>query len=361
MPHGEPEGPLKARIAEEIRANGPMPVVRFFEIAVADPQDGYWQRRSIIGASGDFVTAPEISQIFGELVGLWCAGAWQSMGLPPAVRLIELGPGRGTLMRDVLRTLRRALPHLHAALDVHLVELSAPFRATQAETLAGFTAAAAPAWHDDLSHVPPGPAILIANEFLDALPVRQLVRVGARWHERVVTCDSTGALAFAVGDPVAAEMLEPAEEGAVAELREAEVPLLATLAARNAPIAALFIDYGPEDACFGDTLQAMRRHAYEDPLAAPGTCDLTAHVQFARFAAQARAAGLSVDGPMVQAEFLGAMGIAIRASRLMSANPAEAAAIELAAQRLIAPTGMGSLFKMLALRSSGLPPAPPFL
>lgn len=360
MPSADPSATLKARIAAEIRAQGPMSVARYFEIAVADPQDGYWQRRSIIGAGGDFITAPEISQIFGELVGLWCAGAWQSMGLPPAVRLIELGPGRGTLMRDVLRTLRRALPPLHAAVHVHLVELSAPFRDAQAETLAGFTTAADPVWHDDLADVPPGPAILIANEFLDALPIRQLVRRAGRWHERVVTCDAAGNLATAVGDPVEAEMLGPADDGAIAELREAETPLVATLAARPAPTAALFIDYGPEEACFGDTLQAMRRHAYEDPLAAPGTCDLTAHVQFARFADTARAAGFAVDGPMVQAEFLGAMGLALRASRLMSANPSQAAAIELAAQRLIAPTGMGSLFKMLALRTSALPPAPPF-
>ena len=360
MPPAEAPGVLKARIIEEIRAKGPMPVARYFEIAVADPEAGYWQRRSIIGAGGDFVTAPEISQIFGELLGLWCAGAWQSMGMPPSVRLVELGPGRGTLMRDVLRTLRRALPAMHAGLHVHLVELSAPFRAAQAELLAGFTAAADPVWHDDLSQVPPAPAIVIANEFLDELPVRQLVRAQGHWRERVVTCDAAGALAFGLGDVVDAEGLGPAEEGAIAELREGEAPLLATLAARAAPTAALFIDYGPEDARFGDTLQAMRRHAYEDPLADPGTCDLTAHVQFARFAEAARAAGFAVDGPMVQAEFLGAMGLAIRASRLMSANPSEAAAIELAAQRLIAPTGMGSLFKVLALRSPHLPPAPPF-
>lgn len=360
MPHADPAGALKARIVAEIRAHGPMPVARFFEIAVADPQAGYWQRRSIIGTAGDFITAPEISQIFGELVGLWCAGAWQSMGMPATVRLVELGPGRGTLMRDVLRTLRRALPALHAGLHVHLVELSAPFRAAQADLLAGFTAAADPTWHDDLSGVPAGPAIIVANEFLDALPVRQLVRSQGQWQERVVTCDDAGNLAFAAGEPVEVDALGPANDGAIAELREAETPLLAVLAARAAPTTALFIDYGPEEACFGDTLQAMRRHTYEDPLADPGACDLTAHVQFARFADKARAAGFAVDGPMVQAEFLGAMGIAIRASRLMSANPAEAAAIELAAQRLIAPTGMGSLFKMLALRSPSLPPAPPF-
>jgi NADH dehydrogenase [ubiquinone] 1 alpha subcomplex assembly factor 7 len=360
MPPAEPDGKLKSRIVDEIRAKGPISIARFFEIAVADPQHGYWQRRSIIGASGDFVTAPEISQIFGELVGLWCAGAWQSMGMPAAVRLVELGPGRGTLMRDVLRTLRRALPAMHAGLHVHLVELSAPFRAAQAALLAGYTAGSEPTWHDDLASVPAGPAILVANEFLDALPVRQLVRNQGRWHERVVTCDGDGRLAFGIGDPVAADALGPAEDGAIAELRDAEAPLLATLAARTEPTAAIFIDYGPEEACFGDTLQAMRRHAYEDPLVAPGTCDLTAHVQFARFAEKARAAGFAVDGPMVQAEFLGAMGIAIRASRLMSANPGEAAAIELAAQRLIAPTGMGSLFKVLALRSPALPPAPPF-
>lgn len=360
MPPAEVSGSLKARIAADIRSNGPMSVARFFEIAVADPQDGYWQRRAVIGAGGDFITAPEISQIFGELIGIWCAGAWQSMGMPAQVRLIELGPGRGTLMRDVLRTLRRALPPLHAAAEVHLVELSGPFRAAQAEALAGL-APFPPHWHHDVAEVPDGPAILIGNEFLDALPVRQLVRVQGEWRERVVICDDNGNLAFALGGRVDYTAPRPAEDGAVLELREGEGPLLRALAARSAPLAALFIDYGPEDHRFGDTLQAMRRHTYEDPLAAPGTCDLTAHVQFAAFAEAARRTGFAVDGPMVQAEFLGALGLAIRASRLMSANPADAAAIELAAQRLVAPTGMGSLFKVLALRTPALPLTPPFV
>lgn len=359
MPSSDHPSTLSARIADEIRRSGPISVARFFEMAVADPDEGYWQRRAIIGANGDFITAPEISQIFGELLGVWCAGAWQSMGMPAEVHLIELGPGRGTLMRDVLRTLQRALPAMHAAVRVHLVELSAPFRAAQAEALSGLTACA-PSWHDSLAQVPDGPTILLANEFLDALPIRQLVRADGRWHERVVTCDVAGNFSFVLGPEVADATLPSAEDTAILEMRDGESPLLATLAARCGPTAALFIDYGPETAQFGDTLQAMRRHAYENPLAAPGTCDLTAHVQFARFAEQARVAGFAVDGPMVQAEFLGAMGLAVRASRLMSANPAEAAAIELAAQRLVAPTGMGSLFKMLVLRSPALPPSHPF-
>jgi SAM-dependent MidA family methyltransferase len=277
--------------------------------------------------------------------------------------LVELGPGKGTLMRDILRTLARAMPALHAAAQVHLVEMSAPFRATQAETLQGYTAIE-PQWHDDAAHVPDGPALLVANEFLDALPVRQLVAENGSWRERLVTCDDAGALAFTLGQPLeaisAAMPAPPVADGAVLEVRRGEEALLATLARRKHPLTALFIDYGPADLAFGDTLQAMRSHAYVDPLLSPGTCDLTAHVQFAHLVQKARAAGFACDGPITQAEFLGALGLAARASRLMAANPRDAAGIELAAQRLVAPTGMGSLFKVLALRTPALPKPPPF-
>jgi SAM-dependent MidA family methyltransferase len=349
---------LRARIVRD----GPMPVDEFMRTCLADPEHGYWQRPGVIGAGGDFITAPEISQAFGELIGLWCAVVWQGMGQPAPVRLIELGPGRGTLMRDALRAARVVPPFLEAV-TVHLIEISAPLREMQQETLMGL-ALPAIAWHQALDEAAPGPAIIIANEFLDALPIRQLVFADGDWRERVVDVDAQGSLRFATGraaqieaDPSAA----PPRAGDILELRPSEEALLAELARREAPLQALFVDYGPAEPAYGDTLQAMRRHAWVDPLAEPGLADLTAHVQFAHLARKARAAGLAADGPMPQAEFLGRLGIAERAARLMAANPGEAGAIEAGVQRLLSPSGMGSLFKVMAVRSASLPPAPPFV
>jgi NADH dehydrogenase [ubiquinone] 1 alpha subcomplex assembly factor 7 len=218
-------------------------------------------------------------------------------------------------------------------------------------------------WHEALDQVPEGPAIVIANEFLDALPIRQLVFDSGAWHERVVDIGPNGALRFATGPPVPdpADGQPPPSPGAIVELRAAEEDLLGHLAGRKAPLAALFIDYGPAETATGDTLQAVRRHAYVDPLAEPGSADLTAHVRFARFARKARAAGLAADGPMAQAQFLGALGIAERAARLMAANPGEAAAIEAGVQRLLSLTGMGQLFKAMLVRSRSLPSLFPFV
>jgi SAM-dependent MidA family methyltransferase len=219
-------------------------------------------------------------------------------------------------------------------------------------------------WHESLNQVPEGPAIVIANEFLDALPVRQLAFNDGSWRELVVEIDARGDLRFAAGPKVECpdQDISPApEEGSILELRAGENEVLAQLARRQQPLTALFIDYGPTELVYGDTLQAVRRHAYVDPLAAPGTADLTAHVQFARLAAKARAAGLAADGPITQAEFLGALGAAQRTARLMAANPAEAGAIETGVQRLLSPAGMGQLFKVLAVRSPTLPPPPPFV
>lgn len=361
MPADEPHEPqgLLRRLIEAIRRDGPMPIDRFMQSCLADPIDGYWQRASTIGSRGDFITAPEISQIFGELIGLWCAVTWGAMGEPAPVRLIELGPGRGTLMSDILRTTARAVPSFHAAAEVHLVEVSRPMREAQASGLASLTASPL-SWHASLDVVPDGPAILLANEFLDALPIRQFVLEAGAWRERVVTCDASGRLAFGLGARADGIARASARCGDVLEVRPGEDAVLAALVARTKPLAALFIDYGPADAAYGDTLQAMRSHGYVDPLAAPGASDLTAHVQFARLAEKARALGLGADGPITQAEFLGVLGHAPRTSRLMSANPAKAGEIEAAAQRLVAPTGMGTLFKVLCVRSPTVPVPPPF-
>jgi SAM-dependent MidA family methyltransferase len=358
---------LAAALRERIRRDGPMPVDRFMQACLEDPVHGYLVKRDSIGAGGDFVTAPEIAQVFGELIGLWCAVTWQGMGRPARVRLVELGPGRGTLMRDALRALRVAPAFLEAA-SVHLVEISPALRQWQHRLLVGGDLAGrapAIAWHGTVAEVPPGPAIVVGNELLDALPIRQLVYRDAAWHERVVETAPDGTLRFAVGPevhhagPAALQEGEPAP-GAIAELRPGEDALIAALAARVEPFAALFIDYGPAEPRLGDTLQAVRGHAYVDPLAEPGTADLTAHVQFALLAAKARAAGLAVAGPITQAELLGRLGIAERTARLMAANPQRAGEIEAATQRLMSPTGMGQLFKAIAVHSPGLPPPPAF-
>jgi SAM-dependent MidA family methyltransferase len=385
----EEAGALRERLRETIARDGPMPVDRYMRACLGDPEHGYWQRAATIGGRGDFVTAPEISQVFGELIGLWAALAWERMGRPAPLRLVELGPGRGTLMRDALRA-ARAVPGFVGAAGVHLVEASRPLREIQQQTLppppsggrdgegriaehlrSGFPPPLAPphqgegkiariAWHERLEEVPPGPAIVIANEFLDALPIRQLVFAEGAWRERVVGLAADGGLEFAAGAEVAYRGEAQPIEGTIVELRPAEGELLASLAARGALFAGLFVDYGPAGPAVGDTLQAVRRHAYASPLAEPGAADLTAHVQFAALARKARSAGLAADGPLTQAEFLGRMGVAERAARLMSANPGRAGEIEAAVQRLISPTGMGSLFKVLALRSPALSPSVPF-
>lgn len=338
-----------------------MPVDRFMQACLDDPVHGYRLKPDTIGAGGDFVTAPEISQVFGELIGLWCAVAWQGMGRPAPLRLVELGPGRGTLMRDVLRV-AKAVPAFADAATVHLIEISPPLRRLQQDLLlrsegkAGFPGIA---WHRAVGDVPPGAAIVVANEFLDALPIRQLLYCDDGWHERVVEMAPEGGLRFAAGRKVEYAGGTP-QPGAIVELRPGEDDLLAALGARAGPLLALFVDYGPAEQSLGDTLQAVHRHGYSEPLAAPGMADLTAHVQFAALAGKARAAGLAVAGPVTQAEFLGRLGITERTVRLMAANPARAGEIEAATQRLMSPTGMGQLFKAMAMRSPGLPPPPAF-
>ena len=354
---------LLAALCRRIRRDGPMPVDRFMQACLDDPVHGYRLKPQTIGADGDFVTAPEISQVFGELIGLWCAVVWAGMGRPAPVRLVELGPGRGTMLRDALRA-AKAVPQFLAAATLHLVETSAALREMQHHTLQpgsrGADQIPRVAWHERLAEVPAGAAVIVANEFLDALPIRQLLSRDGAWCERVVEATPDGDLRFAAGPKIGRPDEAPPPDGAIWELRAGEDELLAALAARSAPHVALFVDYGPAGPAFGDTLQAVRRHAYVDPLAEPGTADLTAHVQFSVLAGKARTAGLAVDGPISQGEFLGRLGSAERTARLMAANPVRAAAIEAATQRLMSPTGMGQLFKAMVVRSPELPSPPPF-
>ena len=314
----------------------------------------YYARREPFGARGDFTTAPEMSQAFGECLGLWAAVVWQQMGSPSSVRLVEFGPGRGTLMADALAAIDTAVPAFRAALTVHLVEASPSLRTTQARMLGPGVAE----WHDDATSLPPGPAIILGNEFLDALPIRQFVRRGEGWMERFVL-DGRFAEYPAENPP---SLPADAAEGAVQEWNEASEAFIAALADRLLAQggAALFLDYGPAESGLGDSLQALSGHEAADPLAEPGSVDITAHVDFAAMARVARAAGLATHGPVPQGLFLQALGLMTRASMLARAAPRTAGMQLSAAQRLLAPEGMGRLFKALALCHPSLPTPPGF-
>src|SRR5271154_821422 len=313
-------------LGDEIRAligeDGPISLERYMALALAHPTYGYYMNRDPFGAEGDFTTAPEISQMFGELVGLWAAEVWAAMGSPDPVRLIELGPGRGTLMSDALRA-ARIVPAFRNALDVRLVETSPALAAMQHELLVD--SGVAVSWAQTLKEVPNGPAIVIGNEFLDALPVRQFVRVNGQWRERTVRLNSDGALAFDVADKPEPYIRAAAANGEVLEVSPSGHRLMFELGTRLVKQggAALLIDYGHASTRFGDTLQALRAHRYVDPLAAPGDCDLTAHVDFAAMARSASATGAAVYGPVDQGDFLRAIGIDLRTKALAErASPA---------------------------------------
>jgi NADH dehydrogenase [ubiquinone] 1 alpha subcomplex assembly factor 7 len=357
---------LAARLRDRIACEGPISVHDYMEACLGDRGSGYYTTRQPIGAAGDFITAPEISQIFGELIGAWAAAVWQAMGAPSSVIVAELGPGRGTLMADALRVWRSA-PEFLACVSVALVERSPVLAAVQREALGDSPAQIQ--WYAALEDVPRGPLILIANEFIDALPVQQIVRAGGVWRERTVTLAGNGGFAFGAGAPLERDDLPSwlgkadAADGAVFEMRPAAFKLIEALAgrAKDAPVAALIADYGHAESGAGDTLQAVHRHRFADPLAAPGETDLTAHVDFAALKEAARARGLSTFGPMPQGRFLLKLGLQSRCDRLIrDATQDQRDAILSGAARLADPRQMGALFKVLALQSSGLAPPPPF-
>ena len=343
-----------------IAHKGPLSLAEFMTEALWHPSEGYYARSDVLGRSGDYTTAPEISQMFGELLGLWAGSAWEAMGRPAAVRLVELGPGRGTLLADALRA-ARLVPGFLAAIELHLVEASPRLQATQAATLARY----APHWQAHFAAVPQGPFILLANEFFDALPILQLERTAAGWFERLVACDEVRerfrfvlARQAAPAARLLPAALVSAPLGSVAEISPAAISLVAMIAARLVAHggAALLIDYGPAESQARATLQALRRHHPHDPLEAPGTADLTAHVDFAALARAAREAGAAVHGPIEQGTFLARLGITARAERLAAAaTGAQPAAIRSGLRRLIDEREMGTLFKALALTDPQLP------
>jgi NADH dehydrogenase [ubiquinone] 1 alpha subcomplex assembly factor 7 len=341
---------LKQKLVEHIQENGPMTVAEFMAACLHDPDDGYYATRpSIGGENADFLTAPEASQMFGELVGLWCAYEWDALG-KPAVNLIELGPGRGVLMQDALRATQR-IEGFHDGVSIIMVETSDPLREEQGlrVPLAEFAAR--------LEDAPPGPSLIIGNEFLDCLPIRQFVRGEDSWHEKLVGLDEADQLTFGLSAALTAPDSDD-EPGAVREIAPSLPSLIYEIEQRlhADPGRALFIDYGyaaPEGA---DTLQALQQHKKIDPLKTPGEADLTAHVDFARLAHLAREAGLQVHGPVGQGDFLRSLGIEFRAETLSHANPSHTERLQRELKRLTDANEMGALFKIICLSSPNLPP-----
>ncbi|QFR32908.1 class I SAM-dependent methyltransferase [Ancylobacter sp. TS-1] len=340
-------------LARQIALTGPLTVADYMEQCLFHPAHGYYTTREPFGATGDFVTAPEISQMFGELLGLWAAETWLRLGSPAPFVLAELGPGRGTMMADILRATAR-VAGFHEAARVVLVEASPRLRAKQAETLRAYPVE----WVERIEALPPGPLVLLANEFIDALPIRQFVRTPDGIAERMVGLDAAGNLAFGLRpgarlDSRAEARLAVAPPGAVLEICPLGLSVAATLGARLALSggAALLVDYGHAGG-FGDTLQALYRHAFDDVLAHPGQADLTAHVDFAALARAAMGAGARAFGPLPQGALLQRLGLDDRAFRLKrAASEADREMVEAARLRLAGSDEgqMGTLFKALAL------------
>ena len=352
--------PVERRVRDRIIQSGPISIAEYMEIALGDPDHGYYRTRDPLGAAGDFVTAPEISQVFGELIGLWCTTMWQAMGAPDVVRLVELGPGRGTLMADAIRAAECA-PNFLAAADIHLIETSPTLRVRQHDVLEVLH----PTWHEHFTEAPGGPCMVIANEFFDALPIEQFVRTPDGWRRRGIGIDDAAhELCFVLTD---SELTIPAPFqdaplGVPCELRPDAEMLVDKIARRisSEGCAALIIDYGHAVRAPGETLQAVRRHRFDGVLTQPGLADLTAHVDFAAVAEAARAAGGDAHGPVAQGVFLDRLGLSIRAQILCESTPECAGEIRVSCRRLRDPDEMGKLFKALAITPRGSPLPPGF-
>lgn len=345
---------LGTRIAGLIAADSPIPVSEYMALCLFDPQHGYYTTREPFGCDGDFITAPEISQMFGELVAVWLYEAWVANGRPVPATVAEIGPGRGTLMKDMLRTWSRLDPTFFEAVNFALVETSPRLAEMQRNTLGPMAAKAT--WHETVAALPAMPLFIVGNELFDALPVRQFVRTTAGWRERMVGLNDHGALAFFAGmaapDP---KLLPPdaasAPEGAIVEFAPARSALMAEIAGRISSHggAGLFIDYGYLLSGVGDTLQALKNHAFDDVLAHPGDADLTSHVDFAALSKVAQAQGLKTMAT-TQGAFLLSMGLLERAGNLGAhAHEAGRDAISAQVERLAGPDQMGELFKVLAV------------
>jgi SAM-dependent MidA family methyltransferase len=345
--------PLERLIRETIADEGPMRLDRYMALCLGHPRYGYYMAREPFGEAGDFITAPEVSQVFGELIGVWCAAVWAGMGRPQPFNLVELGPGRGTLMADIMRA-ARVMPEFGEAAAVHLVESSKRLRALQKQAV-GREAV----WHDSVASLSRGPMLLVANEFFDALPIRQFEFREGRWHERCVGLDDDR---LTIGLCATVETIAAAgRDGDIVEEAAAAADIAAEIGGRLAhhPGAALIVDYGHLATAAGDTLQAVRRHRFVPVTEAPGECDLTAHVDFERLARALRDGGAITHPALSQREFLMAMGLEARIARL-AADASTRDVLERAAARLADEAQMGNLFKVLAATSPGLAAPYPF-
>ena len=358
--------PLEGEIRRLIAVAGPMPLGEYMRLCLTHPQYGYYINRDPLGGGGDFVTSPEISQMFGELIGLWMASVWRQMNAPENIRLVELGPGRGTLMHDALRA-AKVVDGFREAAVLHLVEVSPALRQIQERRLEQVDIQIL--WHDKLDEVPAGPSIIVANEFIDALPVRQAVRQADGWHERVIEVSPEGNFVIsAARDPLPffetsmPRGLRQAPAGSIYEWRADDIALELGRRMRGEG-AALIIDYGHAQYGLGDTLQAVAGHSFTDPLRAPGKADLTAHVDFEALAQCAESMGARIHGPIRQRDLFLRLGIERRAAALKASAPRDKAAdIEIAYSRLMAEgaRGMGELFKAIAIAAPALGPLPGF-
>ncbi len=353
---------LLKHLRRRIRHDGPLTIAQYMEECLANPKHGYYMGRDPFGRGGDFITAPEISQMFGELIGLWCGIEWMALEKPAQIHLVELGPGRGTLMADALRV-AGAVPGFLDSITLHLVETSPVLRQHQAQNLSGFK----PTWHEHIGTIPDGPMLVVANEFFDALPIRQFQKIPDGWCERLVGLDDAGgksALRYGWAAPQMVHPLVPsqlasADLDSVVEVSPVSLNYMQTLAERlcSGQGAALIIDYGYEKSAVGDTLQAVRKHAYVDVLADPGEADLTAHVDFEALLNVAATSGAQAFGALSQAMFLKNLGIEERGENLISgATPEQAAMIKSGLERLIGPDAMGELFKVISVTSPDLEP-----
>ncbi len=352
---------LATLIDTQIRAAGPISLSTYMRLCLTHPTLGYYKNADPLGTAGDFITAPEISQIFGELIGLWVAGTWQAMGTPAAIDLVELGPGRGTLMEDAMRVISQ-VPGLPQTIRLNLVETNTALIAEQKKRLQQYN----PRWISEISELDDTatPLIIIANEFFDALPIKQIQKAGGNWHERLIGLKSDQRAWGLSPTPLPAEALpaaiRDAEDGAVWETsliaREVMGDIAARLASRRG--ALLAIDYGYATTQTGDTFQAIERHAFADPLAHPGQADLTAHVDFEALAEAATNKGANALPLQTQKGFLEALGITQRTQTLQKANPAMHDSLAAATHRLIGEDQMGGLFKCLCVTAPGLKPYP---
>ncbi len=358
--------PLEAEIRRRIALAGPMPVRQYMELCLSHPVHGYYTTRDPLGRDGDFITSPEISQVFGELLGLWAASAWHQMGQPENVRLVELGPGRGTMMLDALRAVQ-VVPAFRAAIVLHLVEISPALQQRQQQAMAALDVPMM--WHQTFDEVPDGPAIVLANELFDALPVNQAIKQFNGWYERVVEIDADGNLAFGIAneviplfDQLVPRSMRDAPIGAIYEWRADNLPLALSRRLVHQGGAALVIDYGHVESAPGDTLQAVGGHAFVNPLAVArrGRPDRPRRFPGA-WRSPPKAWARACTGPIEQAEFLRNLGIEKRAAALKAlASPEKAAEIDSAIKRLLGEgrTEMGKLFKVIGIairRSARLP------